>query len=305
MDASKMIIEQLSSPPSQQANELPVITSNKVLPFNRLTWEDFERFCFQLGSKSMKCLDTSYVYGRQGQKQDGIDLYFHTGAQNIVWQVKRYSKFQQTDVSNAVDVFLKGKWFGKVSEFTLCVSDYINDTGIVDEINKQTSALERNGVIFSVLNSEKLTIKAKEFPDLIEAFFGKHWVDAIGISKSNDGIFYIKLQQIFQKCKFDMIFLDQSFDAPFNDCFFDCVDEGCFCIRDLLNHECSLEIPAKTRQELYYFTQLAHYTLTGVAMCCHPNGTGFAIPRYDPENSIAISENVKALQNLYVGYRFR
>lgn len=71
--------------------------------------EDFEKFCFQLGSKSMECLDTSYIYGRKGQKQDGIDLYFRQGTKNKVWQIKRYAEFKQADVSDAVEVFLEGK----------------------------------------------------------------------------------------------------------------------------------------------------------------------------------------------------
>lgn len=182
MDINKTIIDQLSSPPSSQVDELPVVTTNKVLPFDKLSWEDFEKFCFQLGSKSMKCLDTSYIYGRKGQKQDGIDLYFHKDAENKVWQIKRYAEFKQANVSDAVEVFLAGKWFGKVTEFTLCVSNYLDDVGVVDEIDKQSSVLKSKGVTFSVLNSEKLTIKAKAFPDLIETFFGKHWLDALGIA---------------------------------------------------------------------------------------------------------------------------
>lgn len=186
MDENKTIIEQLSLPPSRQIEELPVVTTNKVLPFDKLAWEDFEKFCFQLGSKSMKCLDTSYIYGRGGQKQDGIDLYFRQETKNKVWQIKRYAKFMQADVSDAVEVFLDGKWFGKVTEFTLCVSNYLDDTGVVDEIDKQSSILESKGVTFSVLNSEKLTIKARAFPDIIEMFFGKHWLSALGLAQTQE-----------------------------------------------------------------------------------------------------------------------
>lgn len=186
MDTNEMIIERLSSPPSKQVDELPVVTTNKVLPFDKLSWEDFEKFCFQLGSKSMECLDTSYIYGRKGQKQDGIDLYFRKDAQNKVWQIKKYAEFKQANVSDAVKVFLVGKWIGKVTEFTLCVSNYLDDTGVVDEIDKQSSILKSRGITFSVLNSEKLTIKAKAFPDLIETFFGKHWLDALGIAHTQE-----------------------------------------------------------------------------------------------------------------------
>lgn len=213
--------------PIKQIDELPAITKNVILPFDKLAWEDFERFCFQLGSKSMKCLDTSYIYGRRGQKQDGIDIYFRDKSQNKVWQIKRYTEFKKADVTDAVNKFLSGKWYGNSAEFVLCVSNYLDDVDVIDEIDRQSSILKARGIVFSVFNSEKLSIKAKKYPELIETFFGKHWLEALGISKNNADIlrsnFYwktdtgkiIKSEKIYQhgdfKLRFDdnMVYVDE------------------------------------------------------------------------------------------------
>lgn len=117
-------------------------------------------------------------------------------------------------------------------------------------------------------------------------------------------IFFDELQKIFQDCRFDMIFLEQSFDTPFPDWYFEKVEEGYCRIRDLLNNQCSLNIHATTRAELYSFTQLAEYIMTGVAMNTKSNGAGMAIPCYNPNDLDATNVNVKSLQNTYLKYRF-
>lgn len=186
----KLIVDELrkklSEPPTKKIDELPIITNTLTLPFDKLKWEDFEKFCFQLGSSYMDCLETSYIYGRLGQKQEGIDIYFNNEGNINVWQIKRYNKFTRKDIQNAVEMFLEGKWKDEAKVFTLCVSNYLNDTGIVDEISEKAKLLSQYGIIFSVLNSEKLTIKAKSYPLLVNDFFGKHWSEAMGLVASKD-----------------------------------------------------------------------------------------------------------------------
>jgi len=97
--------------------------------------------------------------------------------------------------------------------------------------------------------------------------------------------FKLKLQRIFQECNFDMILLQQSFDTPFQDSFFEMVDEGYLRIRDLLNDECALFLSGSQKQDLYGFTQLAEYVMTGVAMNTFSNGNGFATMGYGEAKS--------------------
>ena len=169
------MIENLMLPPTDTVSTLPVTTNHTVLPFQDLSWADFEKFCFQLGSKEMECLETAYLYGRNGQKQDGIDIYFRKDRKNIVWQIKRYDEFKAADVSNAVEVFLNGKWVDNASSFTLCVSNYLDDTAVVDEIDRQSTILDEKNISFAVYNSDKLTILSQKYPDLVRTFFGEAW----------------------------------------------------------------------------------------------------------------------------------
>jgi len=136
----------------------------------------------------MNCLETSYIYGRKGQKQDGIDIYFNVESKVVVWQIKRYEKFTCNDIDEAVKKFLSGKWVEKTKTFTLCVSNYLDDTNIVDEIDKQFALLFSKGIIFEVLNSEKLTFMSKGYPSIINDFFGKHWSAAMGLLETKDSV---------------------------------------------------------------------------------------------------------------------
>lgn len=180
------ILKQLSVPPNSTVEEMPVVTKYKVLPFEKLLWENFEKFCYCLGSKSMKCIEGSYIYGRRGQKQDGIDLYFNKNGEVNVWQIKRYQVFTSKDIIAAVDTFINGKWAVKVKKFVLCVSNCLDDTGIVDEIDRQIIILGKKGIKFEVYNSEILTNLSLEYPSIVSMFFGKHWVDALDIDNIND-----------------------------------------------------------------------------------------------------------------------
>ena len=116
--------------------------------------------------------------------------------------------------------------------------------------------------------------------------------------------FYTELQKIFQESQFDMIFLEQNFCTPFQDCFFESVEMGYAKIRDLLNSDCALSISSHIKKDLYSFTQLIEYTITGVAMGCFSNGAGYAIPRYHKQDEEAIRENMEQIRQIYVKYRF-
>lgn len=182
------LLSTLSLPPVKQSIDLPVITKDPVLPFEKLEWENFERFCFQFGCKKMECLDTSHPYGRRGQKQDGIDLYFCVESRKVVWQIKRYKKFSHSDIADAVEIFLNGKWKDKVDDFGLFVACSLDDVAAVDEIDRQTDILKEKGINFYVYDANKLSIAVKDFPDLIGSFFGQPWLEALGLSLEDSSV---------------------------------------------------------------------------------------------------------------------
>jgi hypothetical protein len=88
----------------------PVITRVQVLPFGKLTWENFERLCYCLAGRAER---VEYVarYGRSGQAQQGIDLFARvTNGKYEVWQAKRYESIVAREVKKIVATFRAGTW---------------------------------------------------------------------------------------------------------------------------------------------------------------------------------------------------
>jgi predicted helicase len=85
-----------------------VASRQQQLPFNQLSWEEFERLCVRLVKQDA---DTEFAqsYGRRGQEQEGIDLYVRkrSTGRYVVWQCKRYQNFKKSDVVSAARKFLK------------------------------------------------------------------------------------------------------------------------------------------------------------------------------------------------------
>jgi hypothetical protein len=52
----------------------PVKTRHQELPFEKLTWEDFERLCLRLARRDGD-VEHCQLYGVRGQSQEGIDLW--------------------------------------------------------------------------------------------------------------------------------------------------------------------------------------------------------------------------------------
>jgi transcriptional regulator with XRE-family HTH domain len=80
--------------------ERPVRPLTPTLPLNRLSPTQFELF-----SKDFISIITgvvAHLYGTQGSKQDGIDLYADTAEGRMSYQCKRHKQFGQEDVKNTV-----------------------------------------------------------------------------------------------------------------------------------------------------------------------------------------------------------
>ncbi len=112
--ATEVKPEWVMTPPTAVPTAPPIETRQQVLPFGDLTWENFERLCFRLAGRDADA-EHWELYGRQGQAQQGIDIYVRRGgAQRYdCWQAKRYARFTARKVEDAVDIFLAGKWADK------------------------------------------------------------------------------------------------------------------------------------------------------------------------------------------------
>lgn len=81
-------------PPGSTVNQ-PIDTKKHGLPFLELSWEDFEKLCYQL-IRGEGNIEYCRRYGVPGQNQEGIDIYARPISQEeyMVFQCKRYKKIK-------------------------------------------------------------------------------------------------------------------------------------------------------------------------------------------------------------------
>ena len=156
----------------------PVETRIPELPWDQLSWRDFERLVFRLARQNP---DVVYCapYGRPGQAQDGIDVYARlTGGGHICWQARNRKDVGTSDIKKAVDDFLKGKWAASAERFVLCVRASLADTGLQDMIEAQAARLLEKGILFEGVDGTQLSEKLRSHPEIVDDFFGRSWLVA-------------------------------------------------------------------------------------------------------------------------------
>lgn len=168
----------LNTPPDQVPAHPPVTTRQQVLPFGDLTWENFERLCFRIAGQSDR-IEHAGRYGRQGQAQQGIDLFARLPSGKYeIWQAKRYASITTGDVKGIVETFLTGTWVAKCETLILAVQASLADTKIQDEIERQAVELKKIGIVLLPRGGEELSVILREYPELVDDFFGRVWVEA-------------------------------------------------------------------------------------------------------------------------------
>ncbi|MCL4471617.1 MAG: NACHT domain-containing protein [Gammaproteobacteria bacterium] len=173
----------LDCPPVGNVPSPPVETRAQGLPFNELTWQNFERLILRLVRRESSVLDCE-IYGTPGQAQEGIDVLAIPEAEptkRICYQCKKVEEFDPSDIRNAVDAFLNGRWAEQAKEFVLCVARPLESTTQVAEISAQRERLHGSGISFVIWDSSdagRLCEKLKLQPSLVDDFFGRSWVNA-------------------------------------------------------------------------------------------------------------------------------
>jgi hypothetical protein len=155
----------LHGPPARDEIEPPVISRPQVLPFNGLSWENFERLCTRLIATGGEVVDC-HRYGRRGDPQAGIDILAHRrtpeGAlERWGYQCKRWQAMTTSDLRCIVDEFA-------------CPADRY-----VVLISLEASADLRQVVAdlphVDLWDAEDLSSRLKDRPDLVEDFFHPAW----------------------------------------------------------------------------------------------------------------------------------
>ncbi|RWK43755.1 hypothetical protein [Mesorhizobium sp.] len=154
-------------------------TRGDRLSFLELSWEDFERLCRRLAEASGD-VECAWAYGARGQKQYGIDLLVRrTDGTYEVWQTKRYKKATATDVKAALEIFLTHPWAEKAKRFVLVFACALEETKAVESIEEARTSLSSRNIGFHPLDAIRLTARLIPYPEIIDDFFGRAWVEKV------------------------------------------------------------------------------------------------------------------------------
>lgn len=163
----------LYTPPTQRVR-LPVETAAQALPFEELSWEEFERLCLRLVGMEAN-VEHHQPYGTRGQDQGGIDIYARRrhGQKYAVYQCKRVREFGPAQIERAVTTFLTGKWVGRTDTFVLCTSSSLTSLQRAEALEKQSAVLASSGIRLIPWDSVVLSEKLKSLPEVMNDFFGR------------------------------------------------------------------------------------------------------------------------------------
>jgi len=165
--------------PNTKVDKLPVESRLQKLPYDELTWENFERLCLRLAQQESEVEDCR-LYGTQGDSQEGIDIYAKTESSSrySVYQCKRQKNFGPQKIKEAVSTFLVGEWLSKSERFVLCTQEGLGTKQREDAINAQRIALNGHNVSLKIWDSNGLDAELKKHPKIVFDFFGEHWTQA-------------------------------------------------------------------------------------------------------------------------------
>ena len=190
----------LRLPPTAKNLPAPIQTKSQLLPIELLTWEDFERLCLRLLELEADAVHVSEVaqdeietmpaiglYGRRGQAQFGIDVYARDRVvlgkplpprSYVCLQSRRTKLVSKAMLSNSVDDFLNGHWAAASRKFIYATSASTTSTEIVDETERLFGQLVPQSIEFEVWGRESISNRLKDYPKLVDDFFGREWVKA-------------------------------------------------------------------------------------------------------------------------------
>lgn len=159
----------LSGPPPEVARVLPT-TAPLTLPTEYLAWESFEHLVAAI-VREVEGAFEARVYGRRGQKQQGIDVVgFFEGEKARVYQAKDYKKFTAASLAKAVKVFTKGiRPFGSAHLVVMTTAD-VSDTKIDDKLHELREANPE--LTIELWGRQQLSDELERHPRIVARFFG-------------------------------------------------------------------------------------------------------------------------------------
>jgi hypothetical protein len=170
---------ELEEPPAEPEVDPPVAPAAHDLPFQAIPWEDFEKLCLQIAKRESEP-EHAQRFGTAGQDQSGIDVYArHVNGVYSVYQCRRVSSLTDADIRRAVDDFLAGEWAERATRFVFCTSQSSVPTRLAGAVETQAARLRARvpAVDFDVWDAEGLAERLRRFPEIVEEFFGRAWLE--------------------------------------------------------------------------------------------------------------------------------
>ena len=171
-------------PPTAAGVSLPVRTLPAVLPLGQLSWEDFERLCLSLIRLDGEPIHAAQ-FGERGQAQAGIDIFARDKTpagvspperRYVCLQARRINGVTETNLDEAVNRFLAGKWAPVSRAFIYATSASTRSSHLVLKVESLAACLVERSIEFLVWNREEISERLRSQPGLVDQFFGRSWV---------------------------------------------------------------------------------------------------------------------------------
>lgn len=161
------LVRQLKVAPSPNVIKPPVQTRLQDLPFNELSWEQFEGLCAALVQVQPVTVSCN-LFGVQGDEQQGIDIVAKQrgtkGEEVWAYQCKRYKEYSSGKLKEALD---KMAYTADYYVFMLSIPATAALRQVVDAHPKTF-----------LWDSKDIARKLKNYPSIVEDFFGGAWCAA-------------------------------------------------------------------------------------------------------------------------------
>ncbi|WP_223775367.1 hypothetical protein [Streptomyces sp. 135] len=165
----------LNGAPSAPA-PAPVIGKLEILPFNDLSWEDFERLQWRV-MRDVEGLRHAQLYGDRGQEQYGLDIVaLASDGSGTALQSKKYRRFGAAEIRAAVNKFRMTVRPFSVDRLIIGVAATVRSVRAVEELAVQRQALHPIGL--ELWDAQELSYLLRGRPDIVIEFFGMPTAEA-------------------------------------------------------------------------------------------------------------------------------
>jgi hypothetical protein len=148
----------------------PVIGKLELLPFNALSWEDFERLQWRV-MRDVEGLRHAQLYGDRGQAQFGLDIVaLAPDGSGVALQSKKYIRFGAAEVKTAVKKFRTTERPFSVDRLIIGVARTVRSTGAVEELAVQRRA--SHPISLELWDAQELSYLLRGRPEIVIEFFG-------------------------------------------------------------------------------------------------------------------------------------